>query len=160
MFALPNGIKIPENSVTTFAEAGSTKKRDWEGRVALFRDFIKENPNKHLQVFDFGVACYNSKTPGMASYALKRLIKEGRITRTKTRVKGKIGYEYTWHEKRIIDPVRSNGPVKVIQPATTAEPKKDIDIHMDNQVFNFLEKYPEYSEAVVKFRNYVIKGEK
>lgn len=161
-FALPNGIKIPESAITLFAEAGTSNKRDWEARVSLFRDFIKENPNKHLKIYDFGVACYNSKTPGMASYAMKRLIKEGRITRIKTRIKGKIGYEYTWHEKRPLkDPSRTNGPVEVIippRPMLVSEPKKsEFEINFDNYVFDFLDKHSEYSEAVVNFRNWIKK---
>lgn len=165
MIMLPNGIKV-DQAVLNILRGPSKRMKDWEWRKAVIRDFIKENAGKHLQVFDFGVACYDSTTPGMASYALKRLIKEGRITKVKTRINGKLGFEWKWHDQRQIDPARSNGPVTtIVPPRPTPEPKPEVvpsgkrmvSDNFDTNVFEFLRENPQYSEGVVKFRNWLTK---
>lgn len=102
-----NGIRVPEGFKT---RPYSYKDPDY--RAACVRDYIQTHRGETINMEDFALAAYGSRTAtGGASVLLKKLRKQGRVTRSRAiSAKGRKFF-YAWHEQRVVDPLRTNGPV-------------------------------------------------
>lgn len=108
MEVLSNGIRVNGNG---FHEL-RTKDRDPDYRMACVRDYVLAHKGEVMKLTDFGKAAYGSETAGIASPLIKKLLKNGRLTRSKVKDGNKgVSYTYLWHETRHVVPrINSSGP--------------------------------------------------
>lgn len=116
-FTLPNNIRIPEKEISTFASNSGSRMKDREVREALIKEYVIANKDKIITINDLGMAVYGKTGHTYVGVLIKSLIRRGRLTRTKVK-NGRRGasYTYVWHNQRVVDPARSNGPVTVRVP--------------------------------------------
>ena len=114
MEVLSNGIKVPDRFASEFHKT-RTKDRDPAYREACIRDYVQAHKGEIMKLSDFGMAAYGSNTPGAATALIKKLMKNGRLTRSKVKNGERgVSYTYLWHDRREVPKNTSeNGPVTV-----------------------------------------------
>lgn len=112
MEVLNNGIKVPDRFAGEFNKI-RTKDRDPDYREACVKDYVRAHKGEVMKLSDFGMAAYGSNTPGSATALIKKLMKKGRLTRSKVHNGERgVSYTYLWHDQRVVPQNESrNGPM-------------------------------------------------